>query len=536
MIWFRSINKTLEYFDSCTVRCLFFDIHIVTDKDSQRQILRANTSLSRLNKIFNNSHGLQNSIDTINTSNQLWKILHKSLVETLNKTTKNLNENLMRDIFNKHVYANLGTSKSYVDFIDEFSLDWFEAVFGSDFKNIRSQVLAVLNYTFYTNPYRKVPYVGEWISWYRRQSKQKEIDSIKQQILSIIKRSNNFNKDNETFVSHFYKALSKSDQIDLDNTFVDNIFLSVLTYDFINSVMKGIMIRRITTNDKIDPVDISDFIAENFLFQFRARVLNTDLTLDSGFTFKKGDVCIMNLAKSKLVFSYGLRHCPGEYFSKRVLTAFISLINSTDFTCSDSYYLTLKFSDSDVPNYESMRNVHGTIRTKNLLKESSLIPIKNDKIPLKNLWHLYADSKLMGDCINVFSQTVEFKYEYDIIIAPEARALVLAGMINKHHLPIIVLTKSDKFGQTLTEDYTRGYSSNSTTLHLYKSFEPILKGKRVLLVDDGIASGCTTLTCINLIKQMEAVVKCVFVLVKHNYCDLTNYDDYLPITHWCYDL
>jgi adenine/guanine phosphoribosyltransferase-like PRPP-binding protein len=134
-----------------------------------------------------------------------------------------------------------------------------------------------------------------------------------------------------------------------------------------------------------------------------------------------------------------------------------------------------------------------------------------------------------------------------VIVVPEARGLILAGMISglerkKNNLlkpkPIVVLTKSDKLGLTNKKECSRGYTNEKTIIHLYKSFEKDLRNKRVLFIDDGLSSGNTTITCLELIEQFNAVIVSIFVIVQHHYCNLVEeYEKkYLPITHKCYDI
>jgi len=129
--------------------------------------------------------------------------------------------------------------------------------------------------------------------------------------------------------------------------------------------------------------------------------------------------------------------------------------------------------------------------------------------------------------------------QFDVIVSPEARGLPLAGMIsNLSDKPIVVMTKTDKFGPTSSYTYTRGYNVEPVTIHMYETFEKSIKTKRILFVDDGLASGNTTMACTKLIEQLEGKIVAIFVIVKHNYCDLDEEfeQNYMSITYNCYDL
>lgn len=86
-----------------------------------------------------------------------------------------------------------------------------------------------------------------------------------------------------------------------------------------------------------------------------------------------------------------------------------------------------------------------------------------------------------------------------IILVPEARGLPFATMVAVND-PIVTLTKDDKFGPTLSRDYSRGYNTETKTIHMYVSLLAELKNyDQIIFVDDGIASGGTLLACLGIL-------------------------------------
>ena len=46
-----------------------------------------------------------------------------------------------------------------------------------------------------------------------------------------------------------------------------------------------------------------------------------------------------------------------------------------------------------------------------------------------------------------------------------------------------------------------------------------LNNKKIGFIDDGIASGNTTIACIKLIKQINGTISKICIVVEHRYCD-----------------
>ena len=574
----RSINETLKYFtdyfnstnneehslSGYIINCFFFNIYVIEDGATQRQILKSEPILTGFNENFNSSHGLKHTINNIDTTHPLWSILHNSVKDALCKVFKpgSSESGSSQNLINKlddEIYLNLGKEICYAEFVDEFCLKWFhEFMVGSgeheeinynDFSSLRKDILSVLDYTFYSNPFRKVPIIGSYISLWRRYYAQNKINHIKAHLKWMIPRLKE-----KSFLYEFRQSIqtkiieSKLD-LDADDVFIDNAFISILVYDFMSIVFKGILLERIIRGTKIDDHDLSNILRQNFLFPFRGRAIIKDVqTKDLGL-IKSGDLCLLNLVsdQAKTLFSFGPRSCPGQMMVNPLLKAYIKKINELEFipTSNTDEIHSKKInrsSDSDMPFIVS--KMRGLIRDPNIINKKDIIPVhfRDDKIdphnvPLRNIWAIYSNKNLMADILQFFKRLPEM--DFDIIVAPEARALPLAGMIScSTNLPIIVMTKTDKFGPTESEDYSRGHTDEKTTIHMYKSFEDSIEGKRVLFVDDGLASGGTSIACINLIEKMGGNVTQIFVIVRHNYCILEKeYEEkYLKITHCCYSL
>ncbi|HSH02260.1 MAG TPA: phosphoribosyltransferase family protein [Anaerolineae bacterium] len=90
----------------------------------------------------------------------------------------------------------------------------------------------------------------------------------------------------------------------------------------------------------------------------------------------------------------------------------------------------------------------------------------------------------------------------DVLVTPEAKSITLAyEMSALLGLPYVVLRKSHKpyMGDTINAETVSITTGKPQTLHLDEKDIPLVKGKKVILVDDVVSTGST-------LKGMEAVI------------------------------
>lgn len=136
---------------------------------------------------------------------------------------------------------------------------------------------------------------------------------------------------------------------------------------------------------------------------------------------------------------------------------------------------------------------------------------------------IYKNPSLMRYIVDTYAAEAIAKHA-DFIAAPEARSLPLLGAVSfKTDKPALFIRKAGKTpGPVFSVTYTTGYSTET----LEFSHDESLKGKKVLIIDDGIANGETMLATISLLKQagMEVVGCCI--VIEHHYSH--RHDDYAP--------
>lgn len=535
------IEKNTRYY----INLFFFRVWFTGNKKDQEQILASKPNLTFLNKNFTLAHGLTNSIDQYEETSIEWTIIHRNVKRSLTDMVENngsieLLEKIMVEEINNVTSTNTERNVELVCLVDVIMMKWFGKFLIGDtdvFIQIYKEITEIMHFTFHSNTFKDIPYLGGIVSYFRRLLMMKRITKVKNDILnsmySKVHSPGSF-KCQCCFLCKFNCNL-----LDLDK-FLDNAFLSFLVYDFVNMVAKGILIEKLKNrNFNAKNIKYEDFLTDNFLFRYRGRVMTKTIG-----DFKQGDICLLNLIDSGLFFSSGSRACPGYVMVKPFIEKFVDVLDKYKFSCdlNNPNNKIIRNDNIDLPIIKS--TLLGCIYDKNIMNNELVIPrYTKGSMIMKNIWHIYVNKGLMKLILEEFKRC---HFEYDVIIAPEARALPLAGLIanhvanniaNDHITPIIPITKSDKFGDAMSIEYKKGYTNVPDNMYIYKSYEPLIRGKKVLLVDDGISTGGTTVACIDLIKMLGGIVTNIFVMVRHHYTEADDqFKVYENITVSVFDL
>lgn len=137
-------------------------------------------------------------------------------------------------------------------------------------------------------------------------------------------------------------------------------------------------------------------------------------------------------------------------------------------------------------------------------------------IQMYNLIEMYKDVGLIQHIVGRFNQIVA-ELNPDYIAAPEARALpIFGGVIHASQKPGIFIRKAGKIPPTaprLVETYSTAYSNEKIEM----AADENLRGKTVVLIDDGISSGGTTIATVNLLEQAGMKVVRVLSAIRYHY-------------------
>jgi hypothetical protein len=281
-------------------------------------VLKHKSSLSFVNKNFDLSHGHAHSINSVDTSDSLWKELHMELLGIFNRTK-------ISPIMEKHkaLLLERGETFNLNDALEEYFLRvWSEYSFGdvdvAEYTAMRGLLLTTLRQVFHANPWNRIPVIGRVTTlWnrHRRNAELQEVDARLERILrgAIDRRQGAFYKLYEKLAPHHANAFEIAR---------DNAFLGVLVYDFIYIIHLDAM-TKIAQNPEADRREqVQRAMHDGFLYPFRFRTAEEDFD-----NVTAGDYCVVNLQRSGLYFSFGARHCPGSNLFKEIHTKFLSFFD-----------------------------------------------------------------------------------------------------------------------------------------------------------------------------------------------------------------
>lgn len=107
------------------------------------------------------------------------------------------------------------------------------------------------------------------------------------------------------------------------------------------------------------------------------------------------------------------------------------------------------------------------------------------------------------------------KFEFDVVVAPESRGFILGTPIAyKLGAAFVPIRKEGKLPyDTIKYNYDLEYGSNTLEIHI----DAVKPGQKVLVVDDLLATGGTTLSNIKLVEKLGGQVVGIIYLVELSY-------------------
>ena len=122
---------------------------------------------------------------------------------------------------------------------------------------------------------------------------------------------------------------------------------------------------------------------------------------------------------------------------------------------------------------------------------------------------LILDNKAFGESLRLMCDSVS-ESEIDLIAGIDARGFIFASsMAFKLNKGFVMLRKKDKLpGKTLSQEYNLEYGKDTIEINVN------IENKRVLLVDDLLATGGTAKAAIKLLKKSGANVKSFLCLIE----------------------
>ncbi len=320
---------------------------ILQEKEPIAAVMRKDAKLPFVNKNFDLSHGHFSSINSVDTTDELWKDLHDEMFEIF-KNKK------ISPIMEKYKFV-LTQSEPYNlnEALEEFFLKvWGEYSFGSvehsKFIAMRNRLVEVLGNVFHKNKFNRIPFLGRITSKRNYRIYSEELKTVDAELGKILKES--IEKKEGVFYELYSKLSPK-----YNNAFqiaLDNSFLGVLVYDFIYIVVLDAL-THIAKNPEVDRMQ--QFRASRhsgFLYPFRFREVMDDFD-----DYRKGDFCILNLQKSGLYFSSGPRSCPGAGLFHEITLKTLEIYQGLNITLLNPDEPIIKSPNKDLPFMTSTHQV-----------------------------------------------------------------------------------------------------------------------------------------------------------------------------------
>jgi adenine phosphoribosyltransferase len=131
-------------------------------------------------------------------------------------------------------------------------------------------------------------------------------------------------------------------------------------------------------------------------------------------------------------------------------------------------------------------------------------------IMFRDITTLLKDSVAFREVLNLFESRYK-NIKIDKVAGIESRGFIIgAALADRLGVGFVPIRKNGKLpAETISEEYELEYGKDKIEMHV----DAIEKGEQVLLVDDLIATGGTSLTAYRLIKKAGGqVVECAFVI------------------------
>lgn len=131
-------------------------------------------------------------------------------------------------------------------------------------------------------------------------------------------------------------------------------------------------------------------------------------------------------------------------------------------------------------------------------------------IMFRDITSLLQDPVGLKLCIDDFYKRYKDQ-KIDVIVGIDSRGFILGGalayLLGKGFVP--VRKKGKLPGETIKEEYALEYGTDTIEIHK----DAILKGQKVVIIDDLIATGGTCLAACNLVKRLGGeIVECAFIV------------------------
>lgn len=517
-----SIDKTIERL-SVKYNCQNF---LITFLGWRIWFLQTSTQIKKILSIESNHkttyidkniikcHGHIYSINNLDfdcDKNNLWYIVHHCMI-------KNMDLNILEKLLYQNsdiITHKYGFKYNIVDVIDEFvSVIWSKYCFGNNidtiiYKKLHRSIIKIM-IKISDNSSNYIPIIGGLICKLNKNIYKEKINKINNVLQKLI--------DNKAgFIHNFYKSINQLTVNNnlknlINNIVLDNAFYCILMHDYISVYLQTYLLHIATNNLQTTSERCN---ARNqcmeILFRSMYKILYVGKENDE---FKKGDIAFINLAKSKLYFSYGPRACIGINLMRKLTEWFCKIFNKYTINRIDDNQI-MKITFLNIPTIVSKHSIELIIPSNKALDLIHHFPYKGEEkfyrfesITENLLLYKYLCYKI-ADIVNITKKNIQIDY----LVTSEARGFLFSSVSFLTNIPMISIRKAGKIpGECYSETYNKALGNKEI---LEMSIYSPVEHKNVIIIDDGIASGGTIQAIYNLICNAKGHVILAIVGIKH---------------------
>ncbi|KTD60980.1 nucleoside monophosphate kinase [Legionella shakespearei] len=523
-------------------------------------ILRARSSLGHVYRHFSMAAGLKHDFVATDSHNpasyrredgqiNTWKLIHNAFGMAV-KGDKARIEHLI-DVHLDQTFLAEKTFELDTTFDRFFCSFWSDYLFGStvspqSYMENREAILAVMRQCFYSNNYKALDPTGLSSLLYSY-TVSNELKEAKEKIKSFIS-----NSTATSFTQRFKAALrqlNESEGLELSedtlmDMVADNVFDLFFEPDFLENVMYETL--AIAIKEHVDLREgkerskvYSQGMKQGYLFPMRSRILEEAVTLPDGTSIAAGSHVYFNLKKAGLYHSSGPRRCVGQAYTHYFKEHFFNRIEGIDFKVKSVSFPEERMAmvaNENVPGSPERYQVSWNLKRDEAMRHLPYHNYKGNKFFNVLALHQKPDlnEQMVKQCklkIKHFLDKREIDIDKVVIVTPEVRGLPLAAQVAKElRVPLYTIRKKGGYkmaeSEVYTESYDKGYGDPDVVELPVKEIKD-LAGKKVIFLDDGLASGQSALACIKLIERQvsdedeAAQVLMVLTSLKHDYVETT---------------
>lgn len=230
---------------------------------------------------------------------------------------------------------------------------------------------------------------------------------------------------------------------------------------------------------------------------------------------------------------------PNEIFT---LNYFTTLFNSAKSTISEDLVIIKKIMETlKLGKVETIAGASGGVKyvpmINNKIKRELLIElcelISNEERVVPGNFLYMSDIIYNPKYVKVIGEIFASKYmeeNIDYVITIETKGIPLALMTaNYLNIPLVIVRDENKIteGSTVSMNYVSGSTGKIRTMYVSK--RAIKQGSNVLIIDDFMKGGGTAKGLVQLMKEFNATVKGIGILVATSAPEKKLVDNYFPL-------